>query len=97
LLLAAVLVAALLVSRSCGETSADVSQDEAVAIAEAQVDFEPNDVKVRLQKRGFNSRPFWLVGLGLKGADGGYEQAVNVLIDASTGAVEEVRRAATAP
>ena len=96
-ILAAVLLAAFLVSRSCGDTRTDVSQDEAVVIAKAQVDFEPNDVRVRLQKRGFNSQPFWLVGLGVKGPDGSYEQAINVVIDAETGAVEEVRQAPLAP
>jgi hypothetical protein len=38
-LFAAVLVAAVLVSRTCGATEADVSQDEAVEIARTQVDF----------------------------------------------------------
>jgi Peptidase propeptide and YPEB domain len=96
-ILAAVLLAAFLVSRSCGETRTDVSQEQAVAIAKAQVDFEPDDVRIRLQKRGVVSKPFWLVGLGIKEADGSYSQAVNVLIDAETGSVEEVRQAPLSP
>jgi Peptidase propeptide and YPEB domain len=86
-LLALVLVAALLVARSCGKTEAKVSQDDAIAIAEEQVDFEPNNVIIRLQKRGLRSDEFWLVGLGIKRPDGSYERATNVLIDADTGDV----------
>jgi len=81
---------ALLVARSCGSSETEISQDQAVAIARQQIDFEPNDVRVRFQKRGFNSQPFWLVGLGIKRADGTYERAVNVLINAQTGEVAAV-------
>ncbi len=92
-ILAVVLLAAFLVSRSCGETRTDVSQAEATEIARAQIDFEPNDVRVRLQKRGIDSQPFWLVGLGVKRSDGCYERAVSVVVHANTGAIEEVRYA----
>jgi hypothetical protein len=90
-MLAAVLLAALLVARTCGERDTEISQEEAIAIAKQQVEFEPNDVRIRFQTRGVQSRPYWLVGLGLKRADGSYEQAVNIVINADTGAVVEVR------
>jgi hypothetical protein len=87
-ILAAVLVAALLVARSCGATETAVSKDEAIEIARGEVDFTPDDVRVRLIKRGIQSQEFWLVGLAR-----GQTEAVNVVIDADTGAVAEVRRA----
>lgn len=87
-ILAAVLVAALLVARSCGATETPVSKDEAVEIARGEVDFAPDRVQVRLIKRGIQSNEFWLVGLAR-----GEVEAVNVVIDARTGAVTEVRRA----
>jgi Peptidase propeptide and YPEB domain len=90
-MLAAVLLAALLVARTCGERNTEISQEEAIAIAKQQVEFEPNDVRIRFQTRGVQSRPYWLVGLGLKRADASYEQAVNIVINADTGAVVEVR------
>lgn len=95
LLLVLVLVAAVLVSRSCGKTDPRISQEQAVEIAEREVAFEPNDVRVRFQKRGLNQREFWLVGLGIKDPDGGYRRATNVLVDANTGqvaAVDDVTR-----
>lgn len=88
-----VLVAAVIVSRSCGSTETEVSQEQAIAIAKKQVSFEPNDVVIRLQKRGLSLREFWLVGLGIKRPDGSFEKATNVLIDADTGDVAGVRNA----
>lgn len=84
------LVAALLVARSCGKTDPEVSQDQAVEIAKREVSFEPNDVIVRLQKRGLTQDTYWLVGLGIKRADGSYERATSVLVDANTGEVAGV-------
>ena len=89
-LLALILGAALLVARSCGKTDPKISQEQAVAIAEREVPFEPNDVRIRLQKRGLQQSEYWLVGLGVKSEDGSYEWATNILIDANTGAVDAV-------
>ena len=90
-LLAAILVAALLVARSCGETAADLSTNEAVAIATAQVDFEPTGHQIRLIKRGLQSREIWLVGLERRDESGALTNATSVLVDADTGEVIEVR------
>jgi hypothetical protein len=91
LILVLVIAAAVLVARSCGKTDPRVSEDQAIAIAKQEVDFEPNDVRVRFQKRGFSQREFWLVGLGIKGEDGRYQRATNVLVDANTGEVAGVQ------
>lgn len=90
MLLVLVLGAALLIARSCGKTDPKISQEQAVAIAEREVSFEPNDVRIRLQKRGLQQDEYWLVGLGVKRQDGTYERATNVLVDANTGAVTAV-------
>jgi hypothetical protein len=89
-LLAAILLAALLVARSCGETAADVSSERAVEIAEAQVDFEPTYHQIRLIKRGLQSREIWLVGLERRDEDGALTNVTSVLVDADTGEVIEV-------
>ena len=91
LIVAGILVAALLVSKSCGKTEAEISQDEAIAIAEQQVSFEPDRVNIRLVKQGLRQQEVWLVGLGQRRADGSYVVATNVLVDADTGDVLEVR------
>lgn len=90
LILGAVLLAALLVSKSCGKTDTAVSQDQAVAIARKAVDFEANYVQVRLQKRGLKARSYWLVGLADRTAEGNYTVYASVLVDAETGAVAGV-------
>ena len=63
LLVAAVLVAAFLVSKSCGSSENAVSQERAKEIARAAVDFEPDRVGIRYLKRGFQSRGYWAVSL----------------------------------
>jgi hypothetical protein len=67
LLLAAVLLAAFGVSRSCGSPDKEIAQDEAVEIATEAAAFEPCDepgcVVVRYVQRGIPVHGFWLVGL----------------------------------
>ncbi len=91
LIVAGILVAALLVSKSCGKTEAEISQDEAIAIAEQQVSFEPDRVNIRLVKQGLRQKEVWLVGLGQRRTDGSYVVATNVLVDADTGEVLEIQ------
>ena len=91
-ILALVLVAALLVARSCGKTETKVSQDEAIAIAKNAVDFEPNNVIIRFLKQGLQSKPFWAVSLSIKHPDGTLDPVVVVVVDATTGEVTEIRR-----
>jgi hypothetical protein len=91
LIFAGVLLAALLVSKSCGKTEAEVGQDRAIAIAKQQVDFEPNRVTIRLVKQGLRQKELWLVGLGQRREDGSYVVATNVMLDADTGEVLEIR------
>jgi len=90
LVLAVVIAVALLVARGCGKTATAVSQEQAIAIAKQEVDFQPNDVRIRLYKRGFSQTEYWLVGLGLKDTNGTYVRATNVLVDGNTGEVAEV-------
>jgi hypothetical protein len=69
-----------------------VSQDEAVAIARAQIDFEPEDYQIRFLRRGIPSRGYWAVSFFIRKAEGGYARVTVVLVDASSGKVAEVRR-----
>jgi hypothetical protein len=71
---------------------AKVSQDEAVAIARAQIDFEPEDHQIRFLRRGIPSRGYWAVSFFIRKEGGGYERVTVVLVDASSGKVTEVRR-----
>jgi len=94
LILAAVLLVALLVAKTCGSTETKLGQDEAVAIARQAVTFEPNLVQVRFIKRGFQSRPYWAVSLSQRQPDGRLENVTVIVIDATTGDITEVRKGA---
>jgi hypothetical protein len=87
-----VLVAALLVARSCGSTETEVSQDEAIVIAKNAVAFEPNNVIIRFLKQGLQSKPFWAVSLSIEQPDGTLDRVTVVVVDATTGEVTEIRR-----
>lgn len=92
LLLVAVLVAALAVARTCGKHEDKVSEDEAIEIARAEVDFTPCDergcVQVRAVQRGIPPRLVWIVGLAEQlDADGKPLRAESVIVDAATGEV----------
>lgn len=92
LLLAAVLLAALLVSRSCGSTETKVSQTRAVAIARTAVDFTADRTQVRYVKRGLQSQGFWAVSLVTITPSGTFGRSAVVLVDATSGKVVEIRR-----
>jgi hypothetical protein len=91
-LLLVVLVAAFLVSRSCGSNETSVSKEQAVEIARGQVNFTPDRTMVRYLKRGFQSRGFWAVSLSILTEAGATDRVVVVVVDAGTGDVEEIRQ-----
>jgi hypothetical protein len=90
-ILVAVLLAALVASRSCASRETEVSQEEAVAIAREEIDYEPDCARARFLPRGFQSRPTWAVSLVTVGAGGMLERATVVVVDGRTGDVIETR------
>jgi hypothetical protein len=58
-----VLLAAFLVARTCGSSRPNVTQEEAIAIAKEEVDFEPRQVQVRNVPRGLDGERSWAVSL----------------------------------
>lgn len=94
----AVLVALLLVAyfgaRSCQDDQIKVSQDEAVAMATEQVDFEPTRTQIRLLRQGLNREPFWFVSLAIPVGDDPdadrFRRLTLVQIDARTGEIVNV-------
>lgn len=85
------LVLIFIASRSCQRAGQDVTQDEAVAIAKDAVDFEPDDVQVRLLRQGVNFTQRWIVGLAERRPNGERFNVTVVVIDAESGEVVEVR------
>jgi Peptidase propeptide and YPEB domain len=88
-LLVAVLLFALLVARTCGSTQPDVSADEAVEIARAEIDFEAPEYQIRNVPRGFDRRA-WIVDL-YTGTPRNPGRCSQVEIDAESGDVISTR------
>jgi hypothetical protein len=87
-----VLLLALAVSRGCASSSSEISQEEAIAIAKREVEYEPDRTLVRLIRRGVpNSRRFWAVSLSTLDTNGRPDRVTVVVVDARTRAVDEVR------
>jgi hypothetical protein len=85
----ALLLFALLVARTCGSTQPDVSADEAVEIARAEIDFEAPQYQIRNVPRGFERRS-WIVALYV-GSPTNSSRCSQVEIDAESGDVIKVR------
>ena len=90
-ILLAVLLAAFLVTKSCGSRETEISQEEAVEIARAKIDYEPERVMTRFVPRGIKSRPSWAVSLATLDSDGRIERVTVVVVDGKTGQVVEIR------
>jgi hypothetical protein len=90
LLLGLVLVAALLVARTCGSNNQDVSQEQAIEIAKENASFEPcaqqQCIQIRYVPRGIPVRGFWGVVLSDELDDEGQPNRTETfLIDVQTG------------
>ncbi len=82
------LVAAFVVSRSCAKSEIQVSQDEALAIATALVDFEPENPQIRFLRQDLDRHPFWIVSMSTLSRDGErFTNLATARIDAGNGEV----------
>ena len=94
LVLIALVVLAAIVARSCQQSQIRISKEQAIAIADRQVDFKPGSTQIRMLRQGLNRKPFWFVSLsdpiGSATHPQGFTRLVIVQIDANTGKVEDV-------
>lgn len=90
-IVAGLLLAIFAVSRGCQREGVDITQDEAVEIAREAVDFEPDEVQVRLLRQGVAYTQRWIVGLAETRPNGERFNVTVVVIDAESGEVVEVR------
>jgi hypothetical protein len=86
-LLAVVLVLAALAARSCG-SDGTVSNERAAEVARSVQQFEPDEVQVRLFRRGVDADPLWAVSL-YKGTARAPTRVQLVIVDARTGEIVE--------
>ena len=86
LILAVVLAAAVLASRSCADNNPDISQERAVAIARSVATFVPDDHQVRFLRQGIPSQGVWVVSL-YQGDPRQPTRVQLVVIDSETGEI----------
>jgi hypothetical protein len=87
--LAAVLLTAFLVTKSCARQQNEVSQDEAVAIAREHIAFTPDKMQVRYLPQGIPPVYYWAVSFYTLNARGNPDQVEVVLVNATTGDVQQ--------
>jgi uncharacterized membrane protein YkoI len=93
LVIVGVLVLAFFVARNCQQDQVRLTEDQAIVIAERQVNFEPERTQIRLLRQGLNSKPYWIVSLSIPGErENTYRRLATVQIDAKTGEVVDVDR-----
>lgn len=84
------LVGAFLVSRGCQRSYTRITKDQAVAIGQRRVGFEPQGHEVRVILRGVPPTRFWGVRFWVRNAEGGYRKLTIVLVDANSGKIDKV-------
>jgi hypothetical protein len=87
----AVLVLAFVVAQTCQKSQLRLTKDQAIAKAQAQVNFEPQRTQIRMVRQGIPGRPYWVVSLSSPGkTPGTFSELAVVRIDANTGKVKDV-------
>ena len=96
LVLVGVLALAFVVAKGCQDEQVQLTQEEAVAKAEAEVDFTPTYTQVRLLRQGINRQAFWFVSLSVPIGFSGdrpdlFKELAVVQIDSATGEIASVK------
>jgi len=89
----AVLLLAFFVARSCQDSQIRITKEQAIAAAEQEVEFTPENTQIRLLRQGLDRQPFWFVSLSIaKGKrENTFSRLALIRIDANTGEIAEVR------
>ena len=86
-----VLAISLIFFRGC--SGVEVSEEDAVATARAEIDFEPERTEARVLRQGFPTRPVWVVVFTVPDPEGGRDDFLRraaVWVDAGTGELIDV-------
>jgi hypothetical protein len=86
-ILVAVLLVAFAATKSCARQQHKIGQDEAVAIARKEIDFEPDRYQIRYLPQGLPPVYYWGVNFQTLDANGTVTRVQVVLVNADTGEV----------
>lgn len=89
------LVLTVLAANSCQNSQVRFNQQQAIALARKQVDFEPTQTQVRLVRQGIQSRPIWAVSLSVPTGPDQFSRLAVVRIDANRGEVVSIATQST--
>lgn len=87
----AVLAVSFIFFRSC--SGIEISEEDAVATARAEIDFEPERTEARVLRQGIPTRPVWVVVFTVPDPEGGRNDFLRhaaVRVDARTGELIDV-------
>jgi hypothetical protein len=84
------LVLTVLVANSCQRSQVRFNQQQAVALARQQIDFEPTRTQIRLIRQGVQGRPVWAVSMSVPTGPDRFDRLAVVRIDANKGKVLSV-------
>lgn len=93
LLVAVGVVLAVLFVFFRGCSGVEISEEDAVATARAQIDFEPERTEARVLRQGIPTRPVWVVVFTVPDPEGGRNDFLRhaaVWVDASSGELIDV-------
>ncbi len=86
-----VLLVLVFVFKGC--SGVEIEEEEAVAAARAEIDFEPERTEARVLRQGIGAQPVWMVVFTVRDPEGGREDFLHhaaVEVDVRTGEVLEV-------
>jgi hypothetical protein len=86
-ILVALLLVAFFITKSCTRQQNNVSQDEAVAIARKEIDFEPSKHQIKYLPQGIPPVYYWAVNFVQESPNGRVIRTEVVLVNATTGEV----------
>jgi len=89
------LILIVLVANSCQNSQVRFNQQQAIALARQQVDFEPTRTQIRLVRQGIQSRPIWAVSLSVPTGPEQFDRLAVVRIDANRGEVVSIATQST--
>lgn len=87
----AVLAVLFIFFRGC--SGVEISEEDAVATARAQIDFEPERIEARVLRQGIPAQPMWVVVFIVQDPEGGRDDFLHhaaVRVHASTGELLDV-------
>ena len=87
-----VLIVAFIAAQTCQQSQIRLTKEQAIAKAQARIDFEPDRTQIRMLRQGITSEPFWIVSLSVAGErEDSFRELAIVKIDANSGKVDSVK------